>query len=77
MTTTQVSPVVGGAWNNVNKDSKNLATKTQTLGITVPPPVVNQLCSVLNEWTNCGGTGTAATRAQKRAHAIGVQIREN
>jgi hypothetical protein len=77
MTTTQVSPAAGGAWSAVNKDSRGSATKTQTTGVTLAPHQTSQLCSALNEWNNAGGTGTAAVRAQARANALGVQIREN
>jgi len=77
MTTTQVSPFPGSSWNNVSKDSKGSAKKDTTYGVTLPAHEISQSLTALNEWNNAGGTGTAAVRAQKRAKALGIQIREN
>jgi len=77
MTTTQIKPTSGGSFQNVNKDSKGCATKTQTPGVTLPLHATNLMLSYINEWTNSGGTGTHATLAQQKLAALGVTIAEN
>ena len=74
--TTQVRPLSGGAWNNVSVTTDKRAKKDTTYGITLPPAHVPSSLHCLNEWINCGGVGTHAALAQKKAAAIRLQIQE-
>jgi hypothetical protein len=77
MTTTQIKPISGGAFQNVNRDSRGCATKSQSPGVTLAPHNTNLMCSYINEWTNAGGVGTHATLAAQKLAALGVTIAEN
>ena len=74
--TTQVRPLSGGAWNNVALSTGKNARKDTTFGVTLATPHVAAALRACNEWLNAGGTGTAATRAQETAKAIGLQLQE-
>jgi hypothetical protein len=74
--TTQVRPLAGGAWNNVSVTAQKNAKKDTTYGITLPTQHNQVAMRALNEWINCGGTGTAAIRATQTAAAVGLQIQE-
>lgn len=74
--TTQVRPLAGGAWNNVSVTAQKCAKKDTNYGITLPVQHNQAAMRALNEWINCGGTGTAATRATQTAGAVGLQIQE-
>lgn len=77
MTTTQVRPLSGGAWNNVSVTSPTKqAKKDTTYGTTLPVSQVPSALHCLNEWINCGGVGAHSALAQKRAAAIKLQIQE-
>ena len=60
----------------VNKKSDNSTLKTTALLPVLPPGRMAMACDALNTWTNCGGTGTAATRAQKILAAQGLFVQE-
>jgi hypothetical protein len=76
MTTTQVRPLSGGAWNNVSVTSDNQAAKDTTYGIALPVAQVPNILHCLNEWMNCEGVGAHSALAQKRAAALRLQIQE-
>lgn len=61
---------------NVNKKSEGSTLKTTSLLPVLPPGRLSLACFGLNMWTNCGGTGTAATRAQKILAAQGLFVQE-
>lgn len=74
--TTQVRPVGGGAWNNAVQDSTKCTLRTTNFGFTLPEQHWSNVLNACNEWANCGGAGTAALDAQKRAAAVGVALQE-
>lgn len=74
--TTQVRPLAGGSWNGVGLTSVKTARKDTNYGLTLPPALTGSALRACNEWLNCAGTGTAATRAQKTAKAAGLQLQE-
>jgi len=61
---------------NVNKKSEGSTLKTTSLLPVLPPGRMALACFALNMWTNCGGTGTAAARAQKILAAQGLFVQE-
>ena len=74
--TTQVRPVGGGAWNTGSQTADKATRKNTTFGTTLGTAYTAAALRALNEWVNCGGTGTAATRAQETVKAVGLQIQE-
>jgi hypothetical protein len=75
--TTQVRPLAGGAWNNVNLTTvTKQAKKDTTYGVTLHPALVGVALFACNEWINCAGVGTHSALAQKRAKAAGLQLQE-
>lgn len=74
--TTQVRPLAGGAWNNVNVTAGKVSRKDTTFGATLGPAQLAPALRACNEWLNCAGVGTASVRAQKTARAVGVQLQE-
>lgn len=76
MTTTQVRPLTGGAWNNVSVTSQKCAKKDTTYGITLSPALNQSAMRALNQWMNAGGAGTASVQATQTAAAVGLQIQE-
>jgi hypothetical protein len=76
VTTTQVRPLAGGAWNNVTLNGSKTASKSTTYGVTLAPGLAGMALLACNQWVNSGGTGTAAARAQKIAKAAGLQLQE-
>jgi len=74
--TTQVRPLAGGTWNNVTLHPNKVTSKATTWGLTLPVPQLNRALVAINQWVNCAGVGTAATRAQKIAAAVRLQIQE-
>ena len=61
---------------NVNKKSEGSALKTTAVLPVLPAGRMGLACHALNQWTNCGGAGTAATRAQKILAAQGLFVQE-
>lgn len=74
--TTQVRPLTGGAWNNITLTTGKNTGKNTTFGVTLPSVQVGSALRACNEWLNCAGVGTAATRAQETAKAVGLQLQE-
>jgi hypothetical protein len=74
--TTQVKPLVGGAFTTVTQTTSKTTSKTTNWGITLPVPHVTNALRATNEWINCGGVGTAAVRAQAAMAAIGLTLQE-
>lgn len=74
--TTQVRPLSGGTWNNLSLTTGKNTGKNTTFGVTLGAAHVAQALRACNEWFNCAGGGTAATRAQKVAKAVGLQLQE-
>lgn len=74
--TTQVRPLAGGAWNAVNLTTSKQARKDTTYGVTLPAPHGSVALLACNQWLNCGGLGTHAAIAQKRAKSVGLQLQE-
>ena len=74
--TTQVRPLSGGMWNTVSQTTDHVNKKNTTFGVTLTSALTAVALRALNEWTNCGGAGTAATRAQATAGGAGLQIQE-
>lgn len=74
--TTQVRPLSGGAWNNIALTTGKNTGKNTTFGVTLPSAHLPSALRACNEWFNCAGAGTAATRAQKTAKAVGLQLQE-
>jgi hypothetical protein len=61
---------------NVTKKTGGYTDKTTTYMPTLVPGYAQQAQRALNEWTNCGGTGTTATRCQKVLAAVGLVVQE-
>lgn len=61
---------------NVTKKADKSTDKTTPLLPQLPPGRAHLAQGALNMWTNCGGTGTAATRAQKIMAAQGLLVQE-
>jgi len=61
---------------NVTKKTNGHTDKTSTYLPTLPNGYSINAQSALNEWTNCGGTGTTATRCQKALAAVGLVVQE-
>lgn len=75
-TTMQVRPwPAGGAWNNVTI-SGGRAAKSTTWGATLRTGVLSLALWACNQWMNTGA-GTADRMAQKRAHAVGLELRDD
>src|SRR4051794_3242505 len=76
-TTVQVRPwPAGGTWNTVTLSGK-IALKTTTWGITLKPGLITQALAACNEFINCAQSATADRRAQKAAHALGLELRDD
>jgi hypothetical protein len=60
----------------VNKKSDGSTLKTTVHLPVLPAGRMALACHALNVWTNCGGAGTAATRAQKILAAQGLTVQE-
>lgn len=75
-TTMQVRPwPAGGAWNSVTI-SGGKAQKTTTWGVTLRPGYLTPALWACNQWMNLGA-GTADRLAQKRAHGVGLELRDD
>jgi hypothetical protein len=75
-TTMQVRPwPSAAAWNNV-VISGGKASKSTTWGVTLRPGYSTPALWACNQWMNLGA-GTADRLAQKRAHAIGLELRDD
>lgn len=61
---------------NVTKKTHGVTDKTTTYLPTLPPGYSHLAQEALNEWINSGGTGAAATRAQKMLAAVGLVVQE-
>lgn len=61
---------------NVTKKTNGHTDKTTTLLPTLPNGYSHVAQEALNEWTNCGGTGTTATRCQKLLAGLGLVVQE-
>ena len=61
---------------NVTKKTNGYTDKTTTFLPQLPPGRAALAQHAINQWTNCGGTGTIATRAQKILAAQGLFIQE-
>jgi len=61
---------------NVSKKTGGYTDKTTSYVASLPAGFIAQAQRALNEWTNCGGTGTTATRCQKVLAAIGLVVQE-
>lgn len=67
---------MAAALANVTKKTGGYTDKTSTYIPTLPPGAQAQVQRALNEWTNCGGTGTTAARCQKVLAAQGLVVQE-
>ena len=74
--TTQVRPLAGGAWNTISQTPMKMTKKDTVFGVALSNALAAAGYRALNEWVNCAGVGTAATRAQAVAFAAGLQIQE-
>lgn len=74
--TTQVRPLSGGTWNNIGLTSGKNTRKDTTFGVILTSAKLAVALQACNEWLNSAGTGTAATRAQETAKAVGLQLQE-
>jgi len=75
--TTQIKPLVGGSWVTVTKTAAGCVAKSSGNVTTLAPGAQHLACHAANQWANIGGVaGTTATRAQKVAHAQGIQFQE-
>ena len=61
---------------NVTKKTGGFTDKTTANLPTLPIGYTVNAQQALNEWTNCGGTGTTATRCQKLLAAVGLVVQE-
>jgi hypothetical protein len=61
---------------NVTKKTGAITDKTTTFLPQLPPGASHLAQAAINEWINCGGTGTTATRAQKAMSAQGLLVQE-
>jgi len=61
---------------NVTKKTTGNTDKTTAFLPQLPSGSSHQAQRALNEWTNCGGTGTTAARAQKVLAAQGLFVQE-
>lgn len=61
---------------NVTKKTNGYTDKTTTYLPPLAAGLAQQAQRALNEWTNCGGTGTTATRCQKVLAAVGLVVQE-
>jgi hypothetical protein len=76
-TTVQVRPwPAGGAWNTVTLSGK-IALKTTTWGATLKLGTIGQALSAANQFINGAQSGTADRMAQKTAHAVGLEFRDD
>ena len=66
----------GGAFTTITEDAAHRAQKTTTFGVTLVPGAQNHALLAINVWHNCAGAGTHGARAQKVAHASGIQLQE-
>jgi hypothetical protein len=74
---TQTRPYpTSGAWVTVTKTAAGCVSKLSGNLTTLPAGSQHLACHAANTWTNFGGAGTSALRAQKVAHAQGVQLQE-
>lgn len=61
---------------NVTRDGANRTSKATPTLPTLAPGRLTLAVFAINMWTNCGGVGAAATRAQKILAAQGLFIQE-
>jgi len=61
---------------NVTKKTGGYTDKTTANLPTLPLGYTINAQQALNEWTNCGGAGTVATRCQKLLAAAGLVVQE-
>lgn len=61
---------------NVTKKTNGYTDKTTVFVAQLAPGRQSLAQFAINQWTNCGGTGTTATRAQKILAAQGLFIQE-
>lgn len=61
---------------NVTKKTNGYTDKTSVFVAQLAPGRAHLAQFAINMWTNCGGTGSAATRAQKILGAQGLFIQE-
>jgi hypothetical protein len=74
--TTQVKPLVGGAFTTITQTGHKITLKTTSWGITLTNGQLTKALSATNEWVNAGGAGTAAVRAQAAMAAVGLVLQE-
>jgi hypothetical protein len=76
-TTPQVRPwPAGGAWNNIALSATNVPLKSTNWGVTLKPGFITPALGCCGQFINGGQAGTADRLAQKRAHAIGLELRD-
>lgn len=61
---------------NVTKKTGGFTDKTTAFLPQLPPGASHMAQLAINEWINCGGTGTTATRTQKIMAAQGLLVQE-
>jgi len=77
--THQVRPwPAGGTWNTLSQGgsgSGKVTQKNTTWGLTLRLGFMSHALMAANQWVNCATAGTALRMAQKRAHAVGLELR--
>jgi hypothetical protein len=74
---TQTKPYPsGGSWVTITKSASGCTAKSSTNITTLATPNQHLALHASNVWANSGGAGTHAARAQKVAHAQGIQLQE-
>jgi hypothetical protein len=77
------TPAAGGAgaWNNVAGNAQKMALKTTNYGVTLPAGYAISALAALDQWMSAAaggfGASSATQLAQKRMHALGLEVSEN